>query len=242
VAYAVFVSPFLSLSRSVSVDHPFRWTIETKQMSEVRRWCALAWSLGLVSCVDLSPEVGALIARGNEPVAELDAGYVPSIVPPGDASLDGSADAFVDQEQPSEAGGPDLPDGALADADMPDPPMHDAGPSCGIKDSNPASDVSFEDDIWPILARCSCHDPAADETFGIDESGLQITSYGTLRLGGDNTGSRIVIAGNPCDSIMLQKLSETPPFGERMPNGGPYLTLAERTLLADWIVEGAKDN
>jgi hypothetical protein len=58
-----------------------------------------------------------------------------------------------------------------------------------------------------------------------------------------NSGTRIVIPGKPCDSIIVQKLGLAPPFGARMPyNGPPYLSAAELQLIRDWIAEGALDN
>jgi hypothetical protein len=41
----------------------------------------------------------------------------------------------------------------------------------------------------------------------------------------------------------VQKTSNAPPTGNRMPSDGPpYLTPSERQLLSDWIAEGAHDN
>jgi hypothetical protein len=204
--------------------------------------CSLAWS----SCIyDLTPDVGPLIAHGNEPVNDGDAGRKWQ-KPLADAGTDAELDAgFWDDPgstQGMDAGTP--ADGAvvLADGQMPDPPVHDSGPHCTVKDSNPSKDVSFKDDVWPILEICRCHSSEDDEQFGILEGGLTIDNYATLRAGGDHTGANIIVPGNACDSVMLQKLSENPPFGNRMPNMGPYLSVTQRTILADWIIEGAKNN
>ena len=57
------------------------------------------------------------------------------------------------------------------------------------------------------------------------------------------TGRKIVVPGDPCRSIILHKLSATPPFGARMPLDGPaYLSTEELLLVHDWIAEGAEDN
>jgi hypothetical protein len=62
-------------------------------------------------------------------------------------------------------------------------------------------------------------------------------------MGGFHSGAQIVVAGDPCASIMYQKLSDAPPFGSRMPlNGPPFWTDDELQLLHDWIAEGASDN
>jgi len=122
-------------------------------------------------------------------------------------------------------GGPDIPDNG-----------------CNIKDSNPKQDVSFDDDIWPILSGCSCHDPNDNDPAGVLEVGFVIDSYVSLRMGGDNSHADIIVDGNPCKSILLQKLGEPAPFGVRMPRDGPYLSPEVQTLISDWIIEGARDN
>ncbi len=107
-------------------------------------------------------------------------------------------------------------------------------------DSNPMVSVSFARDIRPITTKspggCNCH--ASNST-----SGFNLGSYDALRRGGTNSGTRIIVPGKPCDSILLQKLGLAPPFGARMPyNGPPYFSAAELVLVRDWIAEGALDN
>jgi hypothetical protein len=118
----------------------------------------------------------------------------------------------------------------------------DGGPvgTLPCADSDPAVDVSLALDVRPLMYRspggCSCH---ADST----TSGFNLASYELLLRGGLNSGQRIIVAGAPCDSILVQKLGPTPPFGSRMPfNGPPYFTPDELALLMDWIAEGARDN
>jgi len=149
----------------------------------------------------------------------------------GDSAGDGGATTGSEDD-----GGP----GPTADAG------DDAGPGnpngCAIKDSNPAKDVSFTGEIWPILSGCSCHNPNSVEQDGVLEVGLIIDSYTSLRKGGDNTRAKIIVAGDPCMSLLLHKLGEMPSFGVRMPRDGPYLSPEVRTLISDWIIEGARDN
>jgi len=111
---------------------------------------------------------------------------------------------------------------------------------CTNVDSDKSVDVSFSKDVRPLMWRspggCTCHLQRVT-------SGLDLSSYASMRRGGLNSGTRIIIAGQPCDSIMPMKLSRTPPFGSRMPfNGPPYFTDAELQLVRDWIAEGALDN
>lgn len=121
--------------------------------------------------------------------------------------------------------------------------------ACSNADTNPALAVSFREQIRPILTRapmagCTCHLPtAAGASTAIQLSGLDMSSLASLRAGGLHSGAGIVVAGQPCSSILYQKIDEAPPFGSRMPLGGPpFLTGAEIDLFHDWIAEGAADN
>jgi hypothetical protein len=128
----------------------------------------------------------------------------------------------------------------------------DVGPllagACDNADSNPAVSVSFATQIRPILSRpmagCGCHVPtAAGAGPATQITGLDLSTLASLRAGGHNSGSRIVVSMAPCTSILYQKVDEAPPFGSRMPLGGPpYLTEDEIGLIHDWISEGALDD
>lgn len=120
---------------------------------------------------------------------------------------------------------------------------------CKPRDSDPNHDVSFRNDLLPIFKRplgmagCSCHLPTSARTIGLQLTGLDLSSYKALRRGGNQSGSTIVIARDPCNSLVVQKVSSEPPFGTRMPSDGPpHLNPKETTLLSDWIAEGALDN
>jgi hypothetical protein len=120
--------------------------------------------------------------------------------------------------------------------------------NCRNDDITPAASVSFSGDIRPLINRqmggCSCHLPSSTGPGnGTVISGLDLSSLASLRAGGLNTGSRVVVAGEPCASIIYLKVDDAPPFGSRMPlNGPPFWTRDELNLLHDWIAEGAKDN
>jgi hypothetical protein len=128
----------------------------------------------------------------------------------------------------------------------------DVGPllagSCSDTDTHPDRVVSFAAQIRPILDRpmagCSCHMPLpGGPGMATQLSGLSLSSYASLREGGVNSGSQIVIAGQPCASILYQKVSDAPPFGSRMPlTGPPFLTSDELALIHDWIAEGAANH
>jgi hypothetical protein len=117
------------------------------------------------------------------------------------------------------------------------------GPACG-GDSDPTVVIAFQADVLDgVFRRGGCRDCHTDNGLGVRQSGLDLTSYSTLRRGGGRTGASIVIDHNPCDSLLVQKIEVGPPFGRRMPyNGPPYLAAADQQIVRDWIAEGARDN
>lgn len=116
---------------------------------------------------------------------------------------------------------------------------------CDSDDSDPATKVSFGRDIRPLFDRsreegagCGCHNKPSNPA-----GGLGLGSIPDLMRGGTNSGADIVIPGDPCASILYQKMTETPPYGARMPsNGPPFFSDEETMLVHDWIAEGADDN
>ena len=123
------------------------------------------------------------------------------------------------------------------------PPVHAA---CSNEDIDLDNPVSFADDIASgmVDSRCAnCHSPSGDNPIGFDATGLDLSTYAGLRSGGVTSGTDIVIPGSPCPSTLVEKTGEAPPFGARMPLGGPpFLTLQQREQIHDWIVEGGLDN
>jgi hypothetical protein len=125
-----------------------------------------------------------------------------------------------------------------------EPEVGDRQGACVDADSDPAHDVSFKDQIRPIMrgppvgtrACTDCHRPGYP---GYDQTGLDLTTLGLLRAGGSRSHGTIVVPESPCSSVLVQKLLGT--FqGTRMPMGGPYWTTAQIQLVKDWIAEGAK--
>jgi hypothetical protein len=121
--------------------------------------------------------------------------------------------------------------------------------TCKSHDSDPDHDVSFKEDVLILFQRpagqagCACHQPSNRRTSGIDATGLSLESFKTLIRGGNASHDTIVVAGDPCASLIVQKVSSAPPSGSRMPSDGPpYLSPPEIALLSDWIAEGAHDN
>jgi len=120
--------------------------------------------------------------------------------------------------------------------------------TCRSEDTDPFNDVSYKEDVLPLFQRsglqggCSCHQPGNRSTSGIDETGLSLLDYASL-MRGTSSGQKVVVPGDPCASEIVQKVSNAPPTGARMPPGGPpFMTTEEIALLRDWIAEGANDN
>jgi mono/diheme cytochrome c family protein len=117
---------------------------------------------------------------------------------------------------------------------------------CSNTDSDPGTAVKFDAEIRIALfaradVHCTrCHTPAGETPLGVQVSGLDLTSLASLRTGGALSGSDIIKPGDPCGSLLIQKLGEAPPFGARMPlDGPPYLDARQIRTIADWIAEGA---
>lgn len=118
---------------------------------------------------------------------------------------------------------------------------------CSNADTDPESDIDFGRDILPIMVRevagcVPCHRGLQNGVSAARTSGLDLSSYQTLRKGGLNSGTDVVVPGAPCSSIIYLKVSPGPPFGSRMPyDGPPFLSELELRLIHDWIAEGAKE-
>jgi hypothetical protein len=112
---------------------------------------------------------------------------------------------------------------------------------CADKGSNPVStnsppptNVSFMNQIVPFFVNYGC-----DGCHG-GNGGLEVQTVAQLLRGGFHGPA--IIAGKADSSIIVKKLSASPPFGDRMPRGGPYLTDSTIQILKTWINQGAKDN
>jgi hypothetical protein len=114
---------------------------------------------------------------------------------------------------------------------------------CKNEDSNSEIDVSFKEDVLPLMQmRCSCHDPKGmGSGYAIEQTGFSVGGYAEIVRGGTKS-AKSVVPGDACSSVLVQKCSEAPPFGSRMPLYGPYFSSSEMAILHDWIVEGAHDN
>lgn len=143
--------------------------------------------------------------------------------------------------------------GLLASAGCLDSLEPDVGPparaACSNVDSDPAVDVSYQldlvDNIFKrgVLHCVKCHTVDGESPIGYLVGGLDLGSYQGLMKGGAQGGADIVVPGQPCASVLFQKVGAGVPFGARMPlDGPPYLSERDMHTVADWIAEGARDN
>jgi len=114
---------------------------------------------------------------------------------------------------------------------------------CDGSDSDPAVAIGFQRDVVTaiLVGHCDrCHTPTGATPIGLSIGGLDLSSASSLRRGGVQSGAKIVVARDPCASILVQKISAAPPFGARMPlDGPPFLSATQIQVISDWIAEGA---
>ena len=94
--------------------------------------------------------------------------------------------------------------------------------------------VSFQQRVLPIFLRYGC--PGCHG----GTNGLTVTTVAALLQGGIHGPA--VAPGKADSSLIIKKTSPNPPFGDRMPQGGPYLPDTTRQVIKDWINQGAQNN
>lgn len=110
------------------------------------------------------------------------------------------------------------------------PPIHDA---CAQR-----AQMSFAEDVVPILkGYCvSCHTPPSGQ--GYTESGLDLTSYDGLMKG--TKFGPMIIPGQPDSSNIIVLIDGKAKL--RMPFGHKALPSCLRDNIYSWIFQGAKNN
>ncbi|MBI4564105.1 MAG: Ig-like domain-containing protein, partial [Planctomycetes bacterium] len=108
--------------------------------------------------------------------------------------------------------------------------------------------VSFTANIWGgfVQTRCSsCHSGVAPGGgLNMDDRDTTFASWtDTPNSSNCNPVLFYIVSGSPDTSFVYRKVNDTtPPCGDRMPQGGPFLNAAQIQALADWITQGANDN
>ena len=103
--------------------------------------------------------------------------------------------------------------------------------------------VSFKKDVLPALqdSCLACHYDK-NEMPGLDLSTASAYTDLVNRKSFLNPTSVLVRPSSPAKSFLFEKLSAKPRVGAAMPPYGKPLTPAQKTLLVQWIQQGAKDN
>jgi len=96
---------------------------------------------------------------------------------------------------------------------------------------SPTASISFSQHVLPILQRHGCTGCHGGN------GGLRVGTVAQILSGGSHGPA--VVAGQPDNSILIKKLLSPPPFGARMPQGGPYLPDSTISVLKAWIAGGA---
>ena len=96
---------------------------------------------------------------------------------------------------------------------------------------DPAGEISFANDVFPILdSRCiTCH--GGDRI----EGELVMLSFDELMAGSEN--GLVIIPGDPENSTLVDLVSS-----QKMPKRGPKLTPPQVQLITDWVTVGAPNN
>jgi len=140
---------------------------------------------------------------------------------------------------------------AASRATRPEPPGEDASFSLYIHSTSAARDAvapagetpAFQRPCYPS-ATCGaigCHDRLGQQ------EGLVLTpgnAYGnTVGVPSHQMPSLLRVApGDPSGSYLYRKVTGSGISGDRMPQGGPYLSDAQIKLVRDWIRRGAPND
>ncbi|MFQ5453138.1 MAG: hypothetical protein ACE5D6_03010 [Candidatus Zixiibacteriota bacterium] len=102
--------------------------------------------------------------------------------------------------------------------------------------------VSFANVVKPLLQSNRCTNSGCHGS-GSSSGGFSFgsVSYSTV-INASGVNGKIVQANNANSSNMYLKLLSPPPFGERMPRFGPYLSTLDIIKIKDWINQGAQNN
>ena len=95
--------------------------------------------------------------------------------------------------------------------------------------------ISFAGQVLPLFTAngcIGCHGGT---------NNLVVTPFASLMLGNSVHGP-VVTPYNGEGSVIVRKLRGTAGFGNRMPQGGPFLSDANIEIIARWIKQGARNN
>lgn len=120
---------------------------------------------------------------------------------------------------------------ASSDAPQEPEPTEAASEEPAADPSGGASQVSFSEEVFPILeSRCqTCH--GGDKI----EAELVMFSYADLMAGSEN--GAVIVPGDLENSLLAQLIID-----KKMPKKGPKLNPVQTQTILDWIAQGAQNN
>lgn len=110
-----------------------------------------------------------------------------------------------------------------------------AQPDAAPDTSDAPSAITFATHILPLFERTGCTGCHGDEVAKGDH---RLHTLEALTTTGPH--APVIVPCRPDESVLIQKLEDAPPFGERMPQGGPYYGADEMAMLRKWIADGAE--
>jgi hypothetical protein len=93
----------------------------------------------------------------------------------------------------------------------------------------------------PTCGALGCHDPLGRQEQMILTSGRAYANVVNVPSN-QNPALKRVTPGDPANSYLYRKITGAGITGDRMPQGGPYLTDAQSKLVRDWIRRGAPND
>jgi len=93
----------------------------------------------------------------------------------------------------------------------------------------------------PTCAQLGCHDRLGrqeDQQLSAGIAYAQIVNHGSVEMPQLNR----VTPSDPANSYLYRKITGAGITGDRMPQGGPYLSDAQIKLIRDWIRRGAPND
>jgi hypothetical protein len=93
----------------------------------------------------------------------------------------------------------------------------------------------------PTCAQLGCHDPLGrQETLILSPGRSYAMIVGVASI--ETPSIKRIAPSDPASSYMYRKITGAGITGDRMPQGGPYLTDAQTKLMRDWIRRGAPND
>jgi hypothetical protein len=117
----------------------------------------------------------------------------------------------------------------------------DPGVGGGLPIDPTATFTRVKAEILPTCAAIGCHNPLGQqESLVLTPDVAYAQTVGVTSL--ETPSLKRVAPGDPANSYLYRKITGAGITGDRMPQGGPFLTDAQIALVRDWIRRGAPND